>query len=252
MMHFENLVAQTQNIGVHRRIKNLVDSTVEHLKTEINNGVYKAGDRLPTESEMIRLFKVSRTVVREAISKLQVAELVVTRHGLGTFVVDGKGKSYYKITSADQLTLKDVLDILELRLSVESEAAALAAIRRTDFNIECMKKALDDFEKSITLDATAIASDYQFHLEIIKATNNSHFYNLLNYLGSMIIPRARLKIVHQNAVDQISYLQMIHAEHKEIFNAIKSKDAEKSRKIVSEHLIKSRDRLLSQIPSQIK
>ena len=249
MMHFENLVAQPKKIGVHRRTKNLVDFTVEHLVSEIDNGIYKPGDRLPTESEMIQKFKVSRTVVREAISKLQVAERVVTKHGLGSFVIDEKAKSYYKITAADQMTLKDVLDILELRLSLESEAAALAAIRRTDFNLECMQKALDDFEKSISLDAAAISSDYQFHLEIIKATNNNHFYNLLNYLGSMIIPRARLKIINQSAIDKISYLKMIHDEHREVFNAIKAKDPEKSRKIVSDHLMKTRDRLLNQIHS---
>jgi len=246
-MQIDNLVTQSKEIGVHKRIKNLVDFTVEHLLSEIDNGTFKSGDRLPTESEMIRNFKVSRTVVREAISKLQVAGRVVTKHGLGTFVVDAKTKSYYEITSSDQFTLNDVLDILELRLSLESEAAALAAIRRTDQNLERMQKALDDFEKSIAFDATAIASDYQFHLEIIRSTNNDHFYNLLNYLGSMIIPRARLKIINQSAVDQISYLQKIHAEHKQIFNAIKEKDPEKSCRIVTEHLSKSRDRLLSQI-----
>ena len=76
-------------------------------------------------------FGVSRTVVREAISRLQAAGLVATRHGVGTFVVGMGDATTFRI-SPDQLgTLQDVIAVLELRIGVETESAALAAIRRT-------------------------------------------------------------------------------------------------------------------------
>ena len=64
----------------------------------------KPGDKLPTESELVRGFGVSRTVVREAISRMQAAGLVDTQHGVGTFVLATKAESSFYIASADIAT----------------------------------------------------------------------------------------------------------------------------------------------------
>ena len=67
-----------------------------------------------------------RTVVREAISRMQAAGLVVTRHGIGTFILDTDHSPTFKLTQEDFATLKDVIAVLELRIGIEVEAAALA------------------------------------------------------------------------------------------------------------------------------
>ena len=108
---------------------------VEALADRIRDGRLAPGDKLPTEAAFMAEFGVSRTVVREAMSKLQASALVETRHGVGTFVV-GTGDSAVFRIRADQLaTLRDVVAMLELRIGVETEAAGLAAQRRTAENL---------------------------------------------------------------------------------------------------------------------
>ena len=80
-------------------------------------------------------FGVSRTVVREAISKLQASGLVQTRHGIGTFVVGLGDAAPFRIAPEQFATLRDVIAVLELRIGIETEAASLAAQRRKADNL---------------------------------------------------------------------------------------------------------------------
>ena len=102
-------------------------------------------------------FGVSRTVVREAISKLQASGLVDTRHGIGTFVVGLGDAAPFRIAPEQFATLRDVIAVLELRIGVETEAAGLAATRRTEQNLLDMRAALDAFSSAIEEAATPSA-----------------------------------------------------------------------------------------------
>src|SRR6218665_2031691 len=128
-----------------RRPKTLALSLVEALGARIRAGQMATGDKLPTEAAIMAEFEVSRTVVREAISKLQAAGLVETRHGVGTFVLGlGEGGAF-RIAPEQMATLNDVVAVLELRIGVETEAAALAAQRRSDVQLAAMREALAAF-----------------------------------------------------------------------------------------------------------
>ena len=94
-------------------------------------------------------FGVSRTVVREAISKLQAAGLVETRHGIGTFVLAQSESPSFRVHPGQLSTLHDVIALLELRISIETEAAALAAVRRTEANLRVMQDAMSAFSSAI-------------------------------------------------------------------------------------------------------
>jgi DNA-binding FadR family transcriptional regulator len=96
---------------------------------------------MPTESEIMNQLGVSRTVVREAISRLQAGKLVQTRHGIGTFVLEPQQPESFLGGAASELTVRDVMAILELRISLEAEAAGLAALRRTDENLKEMRRS---------------------------------------------------------------------------------------------------------------
>src|SRR3954453_23753110 len=100
---------------------------VDALGARIRNGELAAGTKLPTEGQFMEAFGVSRTVVREALSKLQAAGMVETRHGVGTIVVGpGDAKRGFRIEPKHLETLADVIAVLELRIGVETEAGALA------------------------------------------------------------------------------------------------------------------------------
>ena len=110
-----------------RRAKGLVNEVVESLAASIREGAIQPGDKLPTESEIMGRFDVSRTVVREAISRLQANRLVETRHGVGTFALAPQSSGNFQIADVDFATVADVIALLELRISLETEAAGLAA-----------------------------------------------------------------------------------------------------------------------------
>ena len=226
-----------------RRPRGLVGAIVDNLSSGIRAGNLQPGEKLPTEAEIMARFDVSRTVVRESLSRLQASGLVETRHGIGTFVLQPPEAGNFRINAEDFATVADVISVLELRISLETEAAGLAAQRRTTENLQAMESALNAFTQSIKDDLDAVAPDFQFHMEIARSTGNHHFADLMTYLGTMIIPRTRVNTAHQAPEGRLNYLQRVHGEHESIYNAIRDQDAEAARAAMRTHLANSRERL---------
>jgi len=220
-----------------KRHRNLAQGVVESIGASIREGVLKPGEKLPTESVIMELHGVSRTVVREAISHLQAAGLVETRHGIGTFVLEPPAPAL--LISPDTIrTIEDVLAILELRISLETEAAWLAAARRTEEQVREMGEALQRILQGGTIEA-----DMQFHMLIAQATGNRYFVDILTHLGTTIIPRARLNSAQLSHDEPSTYLQRVNREHEDIFHAIERRDPEGARAAMRTHLSNSRERL---------
>jgi len=226
-----------------RRPRNLALGLVDTMTARIREGHMRAGDKLPTEAAIMNEFGVSRTVVREALSKLQAGGLVETRHGVGTFVVGTGETTNFRIAPEQIATAREVIAVLELRIGLETEAAGLAAVRRTDENLRAMRQALTSFSTAIEENGDALAPDFQFHLEIAKATQNVHFLELMTYLGTMIIPRARLNTAKVAGEDRRAYLRRVNTEHENIVNAVANHDPEAARAAMRTHLANSRERL---------
>ena len=250
---------------------------VDALSAQIRDGRLLPGRKLPTEGQVMQAFGVSRTVVREALSKLQASGLVETRHGIGTFVVGAGEEPVFRIAPQQMETLRDVIAVLELRIGVETEAAGLAAQRRTAQNLAVMRSALDEFAAAVEAGRDAVAADVRFHGEIARATQNEHFAGLLATMGSRIIPRARLEAAGtapagpsaesaaEGAVDTAAdaggapvpaaarppapldearraYLRRVNTEHESIYDALQRQDAEGARAAMRTHLANSRER----------
>jgi len=227
---------------IRRRPRTLALELVESLGDRIRDGRIATGDKLPTEAAIMGEFGVSRTVVREALSKLQASGLVETRHGIGTFVVGFGDGAPFRIPAEQFATLRDVIAVLELRIGVETEAAALAAQRRTAQNLADMRGALDAFAGAIEVGRDAVGPDFQFHLEVARATQNAHFAELMATLGAMIIPRARLDAPEAPTPGRHDYLRRVNGEHESIFDAIANQDGEAARAAMRTHLANSRER----------
>jgi DNA-binding FadR family transcriptional regulator len=228
--------------GVRRRPRSLALELVDSLGDRIRDGRLAAGDKLPTEAAFMAEFGVSRTVVREAISKLQASGQVATRHGVGTFVVGAGDAAAFRIDLQKLATLRDVVAVLELRIGVESEAASLASSRRSEQNLGVMRAALDAFAVAVEQGHDSVPADFQFHSEIARATQNEHFARLLASLGSMIIPRSRLDPGSHADEERRSYLRRVNVEHESIFDAIVNHDGEAARAAMRTHLTNSRER----------
>jgi GntR family transcriptional regulator, transcriptional repressor for pyruvate dehydrogenase complex len=225
-----------------RRPRTLALELVDSLGDRIRGGQLQPGHKLPTEAAIMGEFEVSRTVVREAISKLQAAGLVETRHGIGTFVIGPGDAPSFKISPEQFSTLQDVIAVLELRIGLETEAAGLAAQRRSEANLVALRRALDMVIAAVEAGQDSVAADFQFHLEIARATQNGHFAELMSTLGSQIIPRARLEPSVDMSAERLAYMRRVNAEHESILDAIASQDAESARAAMRTHLSNSRER----------
>jgi len=235
--------ASASFVGVGRqRPRGLAHGLVEDLGEKIRSQALRPGDKLPTESAIMKSFGVSRTVVREALSKLQAAGLVETHHGVGTFVLQPRAAGMFRLDSADIATSVDVLAVLELRISLETESAGLAATRRTEEHLLAMRQALDDFERNVAVAGDTVAPDFRFHLQIAQATGNPYFADIMSHLGTTIIPRTRITAI-RNYDRRGEYLSRVNREHEEIYAAIARRDPESARAAMRIHLTNSRERL---------
>ncbi len=233
---------------VLRRPRSLTADLVESLGDRIRDGRLAAGSKLPREADLMDEFGVSRTVVREAMSKLQAAGMVETRHGVGTFVVGLGDASTFRIAPDQMGTLKEVIGVLELRIAVETEGAGLAASRRQDSHLQAMRSALDAFAGAVEEGRDAVGADFQFHLEVARATGNHHFADLMATLGGMMIPRARLEPAEPMTEERRAYLRRVNGEHESIYEAIVRQDADAARAAMRTHLSNSRERRRRAMP----
>jgi DNA-binding FadR family transcriptional regulator len=223
--------------------RNLAEKLVGEFAAQIRQGALRPGEKLPTEAQVVDRFSVSRTVVREALSRLQAAGLVQTRHGVGTFVSARRGESGMRVDAAEIATVVDLLAILELRIGVESEAAALAARRRTPAQVIAMRRSLDAYEAALAAGGDTVEADFSFHSLIAEATGNRYFAAVMASFGVKAIPRAGVKLPGLSPAQRLEYLARVNREHEDIFSAIVRGDSDGARAAMRTHIGNGRERL---------
>lgn len=227
-----------------RRSRSLAVDLVDVLSSRIKDGTYAVGMRMPTEADIMAAHGVSRTVVREAVSRLQQARLVVTQHGIGSFVSEALPEEQgFRIDPVDVETVVDIVNVLELRVSLETESAGLAAARRNLRQLSEMHGAISEFESCAARGADTLEADFRFHLGIAEATQNPHFFELMRHLGTTVIPRARVNSAELAKEEKSAYLNRVNREHRVIYDAIERQDADAARAAMRVHLTNSRERL---------
>jgi GntR family transcriptional regulator, transcriptional repressor for pyruvate dehydrogenase complex len=225
-----------------KRSPKLVYALVDAISESIRSCTIRPGDKLPPESVIMAEHGVSRTVAREAITSLQALGLIETRHGIGSFVRAVPTGLEFRIDAAAILTVRDILAMLELRISLETETAALAAARRSDGHLDEMRQALNAFQTNMACGGDTVKPDFQFHLHIAYSTGNRYFADIMSHLGTNTIPRTRVNAIQDSTV-QMQYLRIVSDEHQSIFEAILRRDPEGSRAAMRTHLTSSRERL---------
>lgn len=230
-----------------RRPRSLAQSLVDEMSRQIERGLLQPGDKLPSEVELMEVGGVSRSVVRDALSRLQVAGLVETRRGIGTFVLNTPGSAVARLEPSSIVTLQDVTAILDVRMSFEVEAAGLAALRRTDAQLVNLGDALRRFEGASDTGGSLV-SDFQFHLRIAQATNNRYFIEIATHFGTSMFPRARLNSAAIARLDRQQTHDRLVREHEHVYNAIARHDYDAARAAMRVHLSNSRARVMKSHP----
>lgn len=215
---------------------------IESLKARIESGALQPGDKLPTEVELVRDFAVSRTVVREALAVLAGDGLVQARQGAGVFVLDRPKSPIGGLAMDLKGSLSAVLNVLEVRMAVEIEAAALAAQRRSAAQEGEIREAYERFTRELHADRPTGEADFQFHRSIAIATNNPFYVEILDVLGRRTIPRDLFPMVAPEVVQSREYLESLQAEHGRILDAITLSDPHAAREAMRSHLAVSQRR----------
>jgi GntR family transcriptional repressor for pyruvate dehydrogenase complex len=220
----------------------LTREIAERIADEIATARLPPGAKLPTEQEMVAAMGVSRTVVREAVAALRAQGLIVTRQGAGAFVAADADRRPFQLALDGLPSIAEVLDVMELRASVEVAAAGLAAERGSPTARRRVAKALASIEAALDRGESAIAEDFAFHRAIAAATGNPQFAHFLEYLGRFIIPRQSIRVAAHRPEGQRAYLETFQREHVLIAEAVIERDAVAAREAMRQHLANSQDR----------
>ena len=224
-----------------KRPPSLVDQVTEGLSLQIREGVFLAGAMLPSVQTLSTTWGVSRTVMREALSRMSAQGLVTSRQGLGVFVAETLPSQQLEFTtSANGIEL---IQILELRLGLETEAAGFAALRRNQEDIAAMQATLAAMEHCIEAKdiEKSIEADLDFHRSICVATRNPHFDQLFLFLSQFV--RDNISISRRNSATAEGRGMDAQEEHSAIFVAIREGAPEAARQAARQHVVNTARRL---------
>ncbi|AYM12876.1 FadR family transcriptional regulator [Agrobacterium tumefaciens] len=211
------------------------------LRRDLSEGVFRPGDRLPSESALTREYSVSRTVVREAIAILRADGLVEARKGAGVFAIEVKPAKEVPFNDLAVGRISSVIELLELRTVFEVESAGLAASRRSAVQVESIVDAHRRVGDCLAAGLPTRDADFEFHLAIAQATQNRRFPEFLQLIRSGIIPRGELQGAAPGSRPK-DYNLHLQEEHAKIVNAIIEGDADAARQYMAAHLRGSLER----------
>lgn len=213
-------------------IENPVDKIITQIKVLISSGQIKPGDRLPPERNLAENFGVGRSVIREAILKLEFYGLVKTNPQSGTYV-EG-----YSIKIMDNIFAEiikhnnqDFASFIESRYYLEIDSARLAAERRTEEDIKQMQDALVEFDLKINQGQFAKEEDMLFHIKLASAAHNPVLESMLIILIPNLIKISDV-LENESSQERILALQ----QHHEILTAVIKQDAEAASNAMIRHL----------------
>lgn len=228
--------------GDAQRRPKLADRLVDSIRRQIAAGELPPGSKLPTENQLSGEYGVSRTVVREAVTRLAADGLVNPRQGAGVFVSEQAPTALEGLAADLSGKVSLVLNVLEVRMAIEIESAALAAQRRSPSQAAEIHAAFRDFEALLQRGEPTGAADFAFHRAIAQATNNPFYVEILDVLGRRTIPRDLVTTISSELLQSQEYQARLQAEHRAIMDAVSEGDAEAARDAMRRHLSASQRR----------
>lgn len=211
------------------------------MRELIVGGTYPPKTRLPSEGDMAQRFGVSRTVMREAVSRLKAEGLVESRQGSGVFVSEAGLGRPFRIEPSVVDSVQEVLQVAELRRGMEAECAALAAERATKDQIAEIGACLAGIDADVASGGDGVAADLEFHRSIARATGNPHFLALWDYLGQFL--KGTIKLTRTWEAQRDETKQQVLDEHRAVYDAIVRRDANAARDAARRHMEMSSQRI---------
>ncbi|MBG7620591.1 FadR family transcriptional regulator [Herbaspirillum sp. AP02] len=222
----------------------LADHVTSVLAQQIRGGEFAPDARLPSEMELTERFAVSRTVIREAISRLKSEGLVGSRRGSGTVVLPVTQVTPFRLDlGLDDArdSIQAVLRVIELRRGVEGEMAALAAQRRSKAQNQSIQLALQAIDAAAAAGRDGVQEDFAFHAAISNASHNPLYTSLVQFLSQFL--HAAIRVARMNEARSSEFVQQVRAEHAALAAAISAGDADAARTAALLHMENSAKRI---------
>ncbi len=213
-------------------LENPVDIIIKQIRTLISSGQIPPGEKLPPERKLAEHLGVSRGQVRDALSKLEFYGILKTVPQSGTFV-SGIGIVALEglITDVLQIDAHDFTSLVETRVILETNAARLAAEKRTPDDIIILTNALNAYEKALKGGNVAVEEDLLFHIKIAEASKNK----VLKSLMMIITPDIIKNFISLKVCDENNNMKTIQ-EHRLILDCIIKQKPEEASLAMAVHL----------------
>jgi len=200
------------------------DAVVDYLTNGITSGQWKPGDKLPSEAQLCATLGASRITVRSAIGRLAGLGLVQSQQGRGTFVCSPSVAGAIPLLPIQNA---DRLSVFEFRKIIESESAALAAIRASSSDVQALEESIVGMERSHSEQSVA-EFDLMFHNLIAQSTRNEVIYRVFQMMQ---------ETYNRMFEDNVGHVGKAGAEHhRRILLAIQTRDMEAARQHMLNHL----------------
>lgn len=197
----------------------------------VSSGDLKPGQRLPSERELCTRFGVGRSSLREALRCLTIVGVLETRVGEGTFLALNGDKFIGTVLGWRVATeQKNIENLMNVRLALESETAANAAIHRTQETIDSLEAILGQMKASLNERLPFTAADAAFHLAIAKASENELVFDLLTLIRSQL-EQGLLRVGAWPGGPETAC-----TEHRRILDAIRDRDPESAKAAMHAHI----------------
>ncbi len=229
-----------------QRPDTLVERVVSAIRAEIDSGRLAAESRLPTEQQLAEQLNVSRSVVREAVAQLKADGVLIARRGLGSYISQTPSGTVFRFPGS-QGRKPDLVQMFEMRLWIETQAAAIAARRRDADDLARMASALGTMENPRSDFATASAADVAFHRAIAEASKNDYFVAFHDFLGGQLAA-ARQPAWENSATPAVGGSADALREHRALYQAIADGDRQAAAGCAEAHLRASAKRLKLDLP----
>ncbi|AZC37283.1 FadR/GntR family transcriptional regulator [Pseudomonas chlororaphis] len=230
-----------------QRPDTLVERVVNAIRKEIDAGRLTAESRLPTEQQLTEQLNVSRSVVREAVAQLKADGILVSRRGLGSFISQNPNGSVFRFPS-QKGRKPDLVQMFEMRLWIETQAASIAAQRRDDADLQRMRTALQEMHDQRSDLAAAALADVEFHRAIADASKNHYFVAFHDFLRGQLA-EARRTAWENSAAHSVGGSADAGREHQALYEAIAAGDRLQAAACAEAHLRAAAKRLKIDLPS---
>ncbi len=211
--------------------ENISDAIVRQMIDRIGRGIYKPGDKLPSERTLMKKFGVGRSSLREALRALSIMGLLDIRPGQGTFVKEISARLIIQGNILAPLVNSDIAEkLLEARLILEPEIAFLAAKRRTMSDLKELKEIWHEYNESLKKGEHAYAIGVGFHLMVARSSHNAVFVRFMESIFNILYAWGAETSWNRSFSDwQIR-------SHESILNAIELMDSDLAKKCMREHI----------------